>query len=460
MFVELKYERGTIRIDGNVHIPQAKWDDRSRCYRALAYKYRDIVDYLRNSGVEFEDHVLDNVIPCPYFGDVEISLRDYQAQAVERWMADKRGVVVLPTGAGKTYVALEIIRSLSVSTLVVVPTLALLDQWKEKLSIFGRDYVGEFSGRRKELKPITITTYDSAYINAEFLGDKFLLLVFDECHHLPAESYRHIAEMSVAPYRLGLTAVYEREDGLHVMLPSLIGGIVYELKPKDLAGKHLANYIVKRISVPLTEEEKEEYDTKAKKFREYIVSKGIKLKDVEDFRKLVMMTGLDAEAYEALKSWEDARKIAFNSKNKIKILKNLLELHKGDKIIIFTRYNDLVYTISRIFLIPAITHKTNKDERRMILDGFKKGKFKAIVSSQVLDEGIDVPDANVGIIVSGTGSSREFIQRLGRLLRPAEGKDLAVLYELVSKNTGEVRISRRRRKIETIKSGYSFTSPK
>ena len=164
------------------------------------------------------------------------------------------------------------------------------------------------------------------------------------------------------------------------------------------------------------------------------------------------MTGLDAEAYEALKSWEDARKIAFNSKNKIKILKNLLELHKGDKIIIFTRYNDLVYTISRIFLIPAITHKTNKDERRMILDGFKKGKFKAIVSSQVLDEGIDVPDANVGIIVSGTGSSREFIQRLGRLLRPAEGKDLAILYELVSKDTGEVRVSRRRRKIERIKS--------
>ena len=443
MFAVLKYERGTIRIEGNVHIPLAKWDDRSRCYRALAYKYRDIVDYLKNSRIDFEDHVQDNVIPCPYYFDAEIELRDYQAEAVKRWMTGKRGVVVLPTGAGKTYVALDVIRRLSVSTLIVVPTLALVDQWKEKLILFGD--VGEFTGRRKELKPITVTTYDSAYVNAEFLGDKFLLLVFDEVHHLPAEAYRQIAEMSIAPYRLGLTAVYEREDGLHALLPDLVGGVVYELKPKDLAGKHLANYVVERIKVPLTEKEKELYDLKAKKFKEYIVSRRLKLENVEDFRQLVMMTGLDREAYEALKSWEEARRIAFNSKNKLKVLKELLEKHKGDKIIIFTRYNDLVYSISRIFLIPAITHKTDAKERKYILDGFKKGKFKAIVSSQVLDEGIDVPDANVAIIVSGTGSSREFIQRLGRILRPSKGKDTAILYELISKDTGEVKVSRRRR---------------
>ena len=443
MFAVLKYERGTIRIEGNVHIPLAKWDDRSRCYRALAYKYRDIVDYLKNSRIDFEDHVQDNVIPCPYYFDAEIELRDYQAEAVKRWMTGKRGVVVLPTGAGKTYVALDVIRRLSVSTLIVVPTLALVDQWKEKLILFGE--VGEFTGRRKELKPITVTTYDSAYVNAEFLGDKFLLLVFDEVHHLPAEAYRQIAEMSIAPYRLGLTAVYEREDGLHALLPDLVGGVVYELKPKDLAGKHLANYVVERIKVPLTEKEKELYDLKAKKFKEYIVLRRLKLENVEDFRQLVMMTGLDREAYEALKSWEEARRIAFNSKNKLKVLKELLEKHKGDKIIIFTRYNDLVYSISRIFLIPAITHKTDAKERKYILDGFKKGKFKAIVSSQVLDEGIDVPDANVAIIVSGTGSSREFIQRLGRILRPSKGKDTAILYELISKDTGEVKVSRRRR---------------
>ena len=446
MFAKLRYDRGTIVIEGDVHVPYAKYDSRSRCYRALAYKYRDVIEYFESSGIRYDDHVLDNVIPSPIF-NAEIELREYQAEAVERWMLDKRGVVVLPTGAGKTYVALEIIKELSVSTLVVVPTLALLEQWKEKLSIFGKDYVGEFSGRKKELKPITVTTYDSAYINAEVLGDKFLLLIFDEVHHLPAESYRLIAEMSIAPYRLGLTAFPEREDGLHTLLPDLVGGIVYRLKPDDLSGRYLADYEIKRIYVPLTNEEYEEYKKRAEKFKKFIVSRGISLSSVEDFKEIVMMTGLDSEAYEALKSWEEARKIAFNSKNKIKKLRDLLEKHRGDKIIIFTRYNDLVYTISRIFLIPAITHKTDKKERSEILRLFKNGTYKAIVSSQVLDEGIDVPDANIGIIMSGTGSSREYVQRLGRILRPAKGKDKAILYEIISKETGEVKVSRRRRAI-------------
>ncbi len=442
MFARLRYERGTVRIEGNVHVPHAVWDGRSGCYRALASKYREIVEYLKRSGVEFEDRVTENVIPAPVF-EAKIELRDYQRKAVERWMVDRRGVVVLPTGAGKTHVALEIIRRLSVSTLVVVPTLALLDQWKEKLSIFG-DYVGEFSGRRKELKPITVTTYDSAHINAELLGDKFLLLIADECHHLPAESYRQIAEMSIAPYRLGLTAVYEREDGLHNLLPELIGGIVFEMRPDELAGRYLAEYEVRKIFVPLSEEERRKYEEKAKVFKDFIVSKGIRLENVEDFRRIVMMTGFDEKAYEALKSWEEARKIAFNSKNKLRKLRELLEKHKNDKIIIFTRHNDLVYAISRTFLIPAITHKTDRREREIILKKFKEGVFRAIVSSQVLDEGIDVPDANVGIIVSGTGSSREFVQRLGRILRP---KEKAILYELISKETGEVRVARRRKRL-------------
>jgi len=446
MKARLRYDRGTVIVEGDVHIPFGKYDNRSRCYRALAYKYKDIVDYLKNSGVDFEDHVLDNVIPSPSYDEVEIELRDYQEEAVKRWMVDKRGIVVLPTGAGKTHVALKVIRKLSVSTLIVVPTLALLDQWLEKLSIFGQNYVGEFSGRRKELKPITVTTYDSAYINAEVLGDKFLLIVFDEVHHLPAESYRQIAEMSIAPYRLGLTAFPEREDGLHDLLPDLVGGIVYRLQPDDLSGRYLARYETRRIYVPLTDEELREYRRKAEKFKKFISTRRINLTSVEDFREIVMRTGIDAEAYEALRSWDEARKIAFNSKNKIKKLKELLERHRGDKIIIFTRHNDLVYLISRVFLVPAITHKTDKKERSEILRLFREGFYKAIVSSQVLDEGVDVPDANVGIIVSGTGSSREFVQRLGRILRPAPGKDKAVLYELISKETGEVKVSKRRRK--------------
>jgi len=443
MIAKLYYERGTVIIRGDVHVPYARYDSRANVYRTLAYKYRSIVEYFDQNGIEYEDNVL-NLIPTPYF-DVEIDLRDYQERAVERWLYDKWGCVVLPTGAGKTHVALAVINEVSAATLVIVPTLDLVDQWKEKLSIFGEDYIGEFSGRMKKLSPITVATYDSAYINAEKLGNRFMLLIFDEVHHLPGEAYVQIAEMNAAPLRLGLTATYEREDSRHEILPEIVGGKVFELKPDDLAGKHLAKYSIKRIYVPLTDEEMEEYKKKEEIFRSYLKTRKIVIRRIEDFHKVVMATGYDERAYDALRAWDEARKIAFNSKNKIKKLREILEKHKKDRIIIFTRHNELVYRISKLFLIPAITHRTSKEERREILDGFRKGRFRAIVSSQVLDEGIDVPDANVAIIMSGSGSAREYIQRLGRILRPAKGKEKALLYELISRETGEVGTARRRR---------------
>lgn len=124
--IRLSYEKGTIRIDGSVHIPFTTYDSRSRCYRAKASRYRDVVEYLEKAGIEFEDDVL-NPIPCPFF-EAELELRDYQQQAVERWMLGRKGCIILPTGSGKTYVALEIIKELLVPALVVVPTLDLLDQ--------------------------------------------------------------------------------------------------------------------------------------------------------------------------------------------------------------------------------------------------------------------------------------------------------------------------------------------
>lgn len=444
MLAELIYEKGTIVVKGDVHVPHARFDSRSKVYRALAYKYRWIVDYFEQNGIEYEDRALD-LIPTPYF-DVEIDLREYQEKALEKWLEDKWGCIVLPTGSGKTHVALAAINEISASTLIVVPTLDLIDQWKEKLSIFGSEYVGEFSGRVKELKPITVATYDSAFTNAEKLGNRFNLLIFDEVHHLAGESYMHIAEMNAAPYRLGLTATFEREDSRHELLQEVVGGKVFEIQPKELAGKYLADFTIKRIFVPLTEDEREEYKRREKVFKGYLKSKRIAIRSIEDFHKVVMATGYDESAYDALRAWDEARKIAFNSKNKIKKLREILERHKKDKIIIFTHHNELVYKISRIFLIPAITYRTPKEERQEILEGFRNGRFRAVVSSQVLDEGIDVPDANVGVIMSGSGSVREYIQRLGRILRPSKGKGKAVLYELISRETGEVGTARRRKK--------------
>jgi superfamily II DNA or RNA helicase len=168
------------------------------------------------------------------------------------------------------------------------------------------------------------------------------------------------------------------------------------------------------------------------------------MRSEEDFRKLIMLSAFDPEAREAVLARNRALKIALNSEAKMQFLAEKLK-ESNEKTLIFTLHNSLVYAISRRFLIPAITHKTREDERRLILSKFKSGEYRAIVTSQVLDEGLDVPDANRGVILSGTGSQRQLIQRLGRLLRKAEGK-VAVLYEVVSRETKDVDFSRKRRK--------------
>lgn len=439
----LSFYRGTIDIRGEYSIPHAQWDERSHSMRALALYYREIVRYLENSGILFEDNVLE-LIPCPDFiCSRKLALRDYQQEALERWMIERKGVLVLPTGSGKTVIALKAIERVNSPVFIVVPTLDLVDQWKEQLGIFAIE-IGEYSGREKNLQPITVSTYDSAYNAAENIGNKFKMLVFDEVHHLPSEGYRHIAECFASPYRMGLTATYERDDGLHELLPRLMGGKVYEVEVDELAGEHLSSYRVVRINVELTPEEKEEYEENMEVFRDYIQRANIKMRDPSDFQKVVIRSGYDPRAWDAVRARNRARRIAYNSRSKMAELENLLEKHHGDRIIIFTRYNDLVYRIAEEYFVPCITHKTDKNERVMVFQGFREGKYSALVSSQVLDEGVDVPDANIGIIMSGTGSNREYIQRLGRLLRPSEKQ--AVLYEIVSSGTSETRTAYRRKK--------------
>ena len=438
--MRILFDKGTITIDEKINVPYVKWDSRVKKCRAEALYYPDILEHLKNSNLPFEDNVLD-LVPCPFLSST-IKLRKYQKDAQEKWFHDKKGVVVMPTGAGKTIFAMKIIEKVNSPTFIVVPTLDLVDQWKKELKKAFSIDIGEFTGNKKTLGPITVSTYNSAYINASYLGNKFKLLIFDEVHHLPSESFRHIAEMFASPYRLGLTATFERDDGLHEELPKLIGEKIYEISPEPLAGEYLADFETKKITVEFTEEEQEEYDEAQSTFKNYLVSRNIKMRGPKDFQKIVMRSGRDAEAREAILARNKAEKLAFNSKNKINELAKLLD--KDNRTIIFTKYNNMVYKISKRFLIPCITHKTKKDERKEILEKFKEGIYCSIVSSQVLDEGINVPEANVGIILSGTGSSREYIQRLGRILRPAKNKK-AILYEIITRNTMEVRTSYRRK---------------
>jgi superfamily II DNA or RNA helicase len=438
----LWFDKGTILLKGTIGTPYGKWDSRVNCFRIKALNYRDVLAYLEESHILFQDVVLQ----MPPLENVKsaIQLRPYQQSALEKCQrAGHRGVLVLPTAAGKTYIALKAIELLKTQTLIVVPTLDLVDQWRTRIKECLNVESGAVGGGENIVRMITVATYDSAYLHAAFLGNKFMLIVFDEVHHLASPSYMQIAEMYIAPYRMGLTATYERIDERHKLLPRLIGDVVYSVNVEELSGKHLAPFTYEKRYVGLSPEEQAIYDREMSKFKNYLKKKRIVMKSPKDFQRFIMITGRDPEARKALLSRNRALKVALNSQEKIKALAELLSAHPQEKTLIFTLHTDLVYATSRAFLIPAITYLTPKKERREILENFRKGNYHTIVTSQVLDEGVDVPDATVGYILSGTGSARAYIQRLGRLLRKFEGKQ-ARLIEIISKETMEVRMSHRR----------------
>lgn len=440
--IRLSFDRGSIVVNGDVATPYSHWDPRIGAFRAMALFYTEIKSFLKNSGVPFVDDV-PALLPIPCLKS-KLNLRPYQENAFKAWIsAGKKGVIVLPTGAGKTFIALKAIEQLSVPTLIVVPTIDLIDQWRKHLTAEFNINVGALGGGEAQVEALTVSTYDSAALRAEQLGNMFMFLVFDEVHHLPAPTYSQIAEMYIAPFRMGLTATYERDDDAHKDLPRLMGGKVFEVDVDSLIGKHLSPYTYEKVWVELTPREKADYQREHAVFTDYLKSKGLSLRSPRDFQRFIMRTGMDSEARKALLARNKALRTVLNSEAKIEALGKYLGSNRGEKSLIFTHYNELVYAISRRFLIPAITYKTQKEERREILEKFRAGIYIAIVTSQVLDEGIDVPDASVAFIVSGTGSSREYIQRLGRILRKKKDKE-AKLIEFVAKETVETRISQRR----------------
>lgn len=221
---------------------------------------------------------------------------------------------------------------------------------------------------------------------------------------------------------------------------------MYEKSIKELEGDHLAEYEIVKIAVDLTPKEKRAYQEHQKRYETFIREKGIKFygAEMEDFLK---QSAYDPEARRAFLAWFESRKIVMGAQEKLKILESLLKRHASDRILIFTESNDLVYEISETFLVPALTHHTKTHERKWILDSFRQGKLSVLVTSKVLNEGVDVPNANVAIILSGSASPVEHVQRLGRILRKGKDKQ-AVLYELVTRGTKEGQVSYRRRQAD------------
>ncbi|ELZ98824.1 DNA repair protein Rad25 [Haloferax mucosum ATCC BAA-1512] len=449
----LRFEHGTVHAETDAaeadtalaDLPNVEVDPRSGGFRAPAMYYADLRDALVAAGIDFEDRIAP-VVDSDRSLSTTYDLRSYQRDALDSWLdADSRGVVELPTGAGKTVLAVAAMAAHSVPTLVVVPTIDLQDQWLRELETEFDVPVGRFGGGEQTQESITVSTYDSAYLRADDVGGDFGLVVFDEVHHLGGEGYQDIPRFLAAPARLGLTATFERPDGEHERVAELVGRRLYRLDVDDLAGDHLADYEVRRVEVELTAAEREAYDEAQSTFVNYLRSSGLSMQSGSDYQKLVMRSGTDPRARKALLAKQRARDVMMNSEAKVDKLARLLARHREDRVIIFTASTDLVYRISRRFLVPPITNETGTKERREILARFRDGTYDTVVAANVLDEGVDVPDANVGILLSGSGSEREFTQRLGRILRPKSDGSTATLYELVSVETAEERVADRRR---------------
>lgn len=378
------------------------------------------------------------------------SPHDYQQEALAAWQeASYWGSVVLPTGAGKTFLALRAIAQVAVSTLVVVPTIDLLHQWYACLEAAFQMPIGVWYGQEKVAQPITVTTYPSAWAHAGDLGNQFKLLIFDEIHHLPAPSWHEIALMCAAPFRLGLTATYPQEDSdgqaRVALLDELVGPVVYRKRIDDLTGEQLAEYRTERIRIDLTPEEREAYDAAYAAYTGYV--RETRLRESHGphwWNEYTRRSAYDTGARTAKVAEVKLKEIVHQAQGKLDALDRLLRQHRDQPMLIFTAHNRFAYEIARRHLLPVITHQTKAAERKAILDGFRTGDYRAIVTSRVLNEGVDVPEAKVAVVLGGSAAAREYVQRLGRVLRK-HGNAQAILYEVIARRTVDERIAQQRR---------------
>ncbi|MCS7111638.1 MAG: DEAD/DEAH box helicase [Ignisphaera sp.] len=405
----------------------------------------DVINTLRKRGIEVVNRVgITERMDLPLKVVFKGTLRDYQIEALEAWKKNGfKGIISLPTGTGKTIIGLAAMAEVNVKTLVVTYTKEQMFQWRDKVIQFTNippANIGLFYSSEKRVAPVTMTTYQSAFRYIDTLAAGFSMLIVDEVHHLPADKFRFIAENMYAPIRLGLSATVIREDGRHTDLFPLMGGVVYNRTLQELIERgYIAPFRVERIYVQLTPDERKRYKELLEKYK--------KLARNRKFEELLADSRRgDTGALEAIKVRSELRSLVHNAERKMEAIIRLVdrELKSDSKIIVFTQYVEQAKRIAEELSTYYIVGDLDDDLRKSRLDMFRQGYIRVLVLTTVGDEGIDVPDANVGIIVAGTGSKRQFIQRLGRLLRPLPGKE-ARLYEVIVKGTFEEAESRKRR---------------
>lgn len=459
----LRFDRGSLRLD----LPKATrvppyliWDPRVLAWRTEAVHYLQVREDAPAYHLDLYDEA-PRFFDCPPLIPSLPALRPDQQAAVEAWeQAGGRGVVVKPTGTGKTEIALALINRHRVSALIVVPLRDLMYQWQRRIKQgLGFD-AGVLGDGRHEVWPITVTTYDSAYIHMKEIGNRYRLIVYDEAHHLPGVTFRESALDCLAPMRLGLTATPRRTDGLDRLLDELIGPIVYEEQIADARGKTLAGYSIIRVPIALTEDEQAEFDGLSRRIRAYVAHRrkdaatgrgsrdgggaaGERASAFDWTHDLAKRSRTDPEAKAILRAYRRKLTLIHRSAEKLRVVEDVLRLHPADQCVIFTASNRMALDVSARFLIPALTAHSDKKERNAVLDAFARGTLRALVACEVLNEGWDAPAVKVGVVLGGEKGAKEAVQRLGRLLRRS-GDRSARLYEVVVQESPEITRARRR----------------
>ncbi|AEA12143.1 type III restriction enzyme, res subunit [Thermoproteus uzoniensis 768-20] len=346
-----------------------------------------------------------------------ISLYDFQKRAVDSWeRAGRRGTIAVPTGGGKTFIAMAALARASTTALILAVTQELAAQWAERLRRHLGVSPGMLGAGKHDVRDVTVAIYNSAVKYVDELVGKFGVVVFDEAHHVPAETFKEIALALDSPFRLAISATPKREDGNELLIYEAVGPLVYRATYTEM--------IEAGLVVP-----------------------------VEHYRIYIKPSPEEEQEYRSVQSTTDnaivLRNIASQISSKIPIAVEIVkrEVALGHKVLVFTQFLEqakAVYDKLREESIRSELITSEERDRSSAFSRFLSGAAKVVVTTTVLDEGVDVPDADVAVIVSGSGSKRQMLQRVGRVVRRAPGKSVARVYELIARGTIEEALSESR----------------
>jgi superfamily II DNA or RNA helicase len=398
-----------------------------------AYHYHALLPWLHEQGIR------DTV---PRWQRLELELHDsrepnaYQMQALEAWKdAGGRGNIILPISAAKTLVAVRAIHAISSSALVIVPTVQVLSRWFALLENAFQAEIGVYCGGEKRIRPLTVTMSDAARDLIAEHGNGFAMIICDEVQHMPIQTLGEALCMAPAPFRLALTDTSSEGhelSGGRQQINDLFGPTVFTLRLEALTGRQRAAYRTQRILVNLTDEERSSYNAAYAVYMGYVSKRGLQHSHgAEWVQELRRLSTMDPEARRAWLARRQILKLLESCHGKFVALEALLREHNGERMLVFVESREVAYSISRQYLVPAMTDEIEPAERKYILDAFREGRYKVIVTSEGLKVGVDVSKVKAAIVLGDGARTRAYLQRVGRILRKKDPLQTTLIQVLV-----------------------------